>query len=207
MFRIPACLALATVLTACGGGGGGAGSGAAPLPDPTPSTGPLKKYEGAWIAPCEGHSRETTSMVAANNGNTLQLNLKTDFYANTGCTGVIIATATYSGPVITLNFTSTVKNASVKLASGETVTADVDVGGTVAAGQTATITGTGVTSRIVNGKTVWTFAFSEGSAEAQFEPVTGTGTGALTLRNGELWSLTVSGTSGTAFNLENRLTR
>jgi len=207
MYRIPACLALATVLTACGGGGGSAGSGAAPLPDPTPSAGPLKKYEGSWIAPCETHSRETTSMVAANNGNTLQLNLKTEFYANVGCTGAIIATATYSGPVITLNFTSTVKNASVKLASGETVTADVDVGGTVAAGQTVTITGTGVTSRIVNGKTVWTFAFSEGPAEAQFEPITGTGTGALTLRNGELWSLTVSGTSSTAFNLENRLTR
>lgn len=207
MQRIPATFAIAALLSACGGGGGSAGSGTATFPAPAPSGGPLKQYEGTWTAPCGTHTRETTTMAATNGGNSLQFNLKTDFYANLNCTGAVIATATYSGPVVTLDFTNTVQNASIRLTNGETVTGTVDVGSAVANGQTVTLSGTGVTSRIVDGKTVWRFEFSEGSADAQFEPLSGTGTGALTLRNGELWTLVPAGTGGTTFSVENRLTR
>lgn len=197
---------LAVLLSACGGGGGSAGSGTSPLPDPTPAGGPLKKYEGVWLDACDSHSRDSTSIVATNGGNTLLMSVKTEFYANTGCTGAVVATGTYPGPAITLAYASTVQNASLKLPSGEIVTAAVDTGDATASGQSIIFTGSGVTSRLVNGKTVWHIEFNQGSTDVQFDLATGTSKGGLLLRNGELWTVTPSGTGGTAFNVENRLT-
>ena len=206
MQRISVCLALTAMLSACGGGGGSAGSGNTPLPDPTPVGGPLKKYEGAWLDACDSHSRDSTSITATNGGNTLLMTVKTEFYANAGCTGAVVATGTYPGPAITLTYASTVQNASVKLSSGELVTAAVDVGDAAASGQNIIFTGSGVTSRTVNGRTVWHIEFGQGSTDVQFELATGSSKGGLLLRNGELWTVTPSGTGGTAFNVENRLT-
>ncbi|CAN7672927.1 hypothetical protein LJR289_005266 [Pseudoduganella sp. LjRoot289] len=208
MQRIPAgpALALAILLSACGGGGGSSGSGNTPLPDPTPPGGPLKKYEGVWLDACDSHSRDSTTIAAANGGNTLLMSVKTEFYANAGCTGAVVATGTYPGPAVTFNYSSAVQNASIKLPSGETVTAAVDVGDASASGQAIAFTGSGVSSRIVNGRTVWHIEFSQGSTDVQFDLATGTSKGGLLLRNGELWTVTPSGTGGTAFNVENRLT-
>ncbi|MRV75131.1 hypothetical protein GJ700_25785 [Duganella sp. FT92W] len=203
MYRLPAGLVLLTALAACGGGSGGGASGQGL---PTQVAGALQKYEGVWIRPCAAHNRDTMTLAASNGGATLSFTIKTEYFANVDCTGAVVATGTYAQAATVLQYTGTVKDASVRMPNGETVTASVDQGNATATTTPITFTGSGVTSSTVNGKTVWHIQFGQGSTDVQTNLGTGVTSASLALRNGELLVLSVSGNSGNTFNVESRLT-
>ena len=201
MYRLAAGLVLLTTLAACGGGSAGSDQGI-----PTQVAGALQKYEGVWVRPCAAHNRDTMTLTASNSGATLSFNIKTEYFANVDCTGAVVATGTYAQAATVLQYTSTVKDANVRMPSGETVTANVDQGNATATTTPITFSGSGVTSTTVNGKTVWHIQFSQGSTDVQTNLGTGVTSASLALRNGELLVLSVSGNSGNTFNVETRLT-
>src|SRR5438067_13815391 len=93
---LAACLTAA--LTACGGGGGHAGSGTAP-PPPVSTGGNLDAYVGTWTSACASHAIDTAVIArAAASGNALTIAVTTNYYANTACTGDVIATQVWSAP-------------------------------------------------------------------------------------------------------------
>jgi hypothetical protein len=200
MYRLPAGLVLLTALAACGGSGG------SDQGIPAQVAGALQKYEGVWIRPCAAHNRDTMALAAGNNGATLSFTIKTEYFANADCTGAVVATGTYRQPSIVMQYTGTVKEASVKLRNGETVTTSVDQGTTTATSEAIAFTGSGVTSSVVGGRTVWHITFSQGATDVYANLNTGTGKTALTLRNGELLVLEASGNAGNTFDETSRLT-
>lgn len=200
MYRLPAGLVLLTALAACGGGGG------SDQGIPAQVAGALQKYEGVWIRPCAAHNRDTMALATSNNGATLSFTIKTEYFANADCSGAVVATGTYQQPSIVMQYTGTVKEASVKLRNGETVTTGVDQGTTSASSEAITFTGSGVTSSVVGGRTVWHITFSQGATDVYPNLNTGTGKTALTLRNGELLVLEASGNAGNTFDEASRLT-
>jgi hypothetical protein len=200
MYRIPAGFVLLTALAACGGGGG------SDQGIPTQVSSALQKYEGVWVRPCAAHNRDTMTLAASNNGATLSFTIKTEYFANVDCTGAVVATGTYAQAATVLQYTGTVKDASVRMPNGEIVTTNVDQGNATATTAPITFTGSGVTSSVVNGKTVWHIQFSQGSTDVQTNLGTGVTSASLALRNGELLVLSVSGNSTNTFNVESRLT-
>ncbi len=202
MYRLAAGSVLLTALAACGGGSGGSDSGQG---IPTQVAGALQKYEGVWIRPCAAHNRDTMTLVASNAGATLSFTLKTEYFANADCSGAVVATGTYGQAATVLQYTGTVKDANVHMPNGEVVTVNVDQGNATATTTPITFTGSGVTSSVVNGKTVWHIQFGQGSTDVQTNLGTGVTKASLALRNGELLVLSVSGNSGNTFNVENRL--
>lgn len=190
----------AAALTGCGGGGN-SGQGL-----PAQVSNALQKYEGIWIRPCAAHSRDTMTLAASNNGATLAFTIKTEYFANADCTGDVVATGAYTQPATVLQYTGTVKDANVKMPNGETVTASVDQGDASATTFPITFTGSGVTSSVVNGKTVWHIQFSQGSTDVQTNLSTGVTKASLTLRNSTLLVLSVSGNSSNTFDVTSTLT-
>lgn len=195
-----ASAAVATVLTACGGGGN-SGQGL-----PAQVSGALQKYEGVWIRPCAAHSRDTMTLAATNNGATLSFTIKTEYFANSDCSGAIVATGVYAQPATVLHYTGTVKDANVMMPNGEIVTASVDQGDATATNTPITFTGSGVTSSVVNGKTVWHIQFSQSATDVQTNLGTGATKASLALRNSQLLVLTASGNSSNTFTVESTLT-
>lgn len=200
MYRLPAGLVLLTALAACGGSGG------SDQGIPTQVSAALQKYEGVWIRPCAAHNRDTMTLSSSNGGATLSFTIKTEYFANADCTGAVVATGTYKQPSIVMQYTGSIKDASVKLRNGETVTQAVDQGTTTASGESITFTGSGVTSSTVGGKTVWHITFSQGATDVYPNLNTGTGKTALAMRNGELLVLEASGNAGNTFDESSRLT-
>lgn len=195
----------AAVLTACGGGGGGGGgSDAAPT---TAVVGPLTKYEGTWGQGCDSHERDTFTFTASNGGTSLAITEKMEYFANADCTGAIVATGTYAQPEVTAQYTKTEANAPVKMLTGEIVTASVDVVTAVKSGAKVNFTGSGVTSSVVNGETVWHIVFNNNSTDLTVDDVADTAQGALLLLNGELLELSPVNNSATSFNVESRYIR
>lgn len=199
-----AALASAAItLTACGGGGGQDTS----QPTLPPVAQPLAKYEGSWKTACKFHQRETYTLVASSNATQLSILDQSDYYANDDCSGAVVATGVYSQPIAKLLYSSTVANATIKLQSGETVSDTVDRGtGTGSDAALLSFSGSGVTSSVVNGKTVWHIVFNGGSTDVHIESVSGATPGGLLIRGGLLYFLTPQAGSNTAFDASAPLT-
>lgn len=195
----------AMVLAACGGGSGG-GTSSTTVPTDT-SAGPLSKYVGVWNQGCNNHEFVTTTLAATSGGTSLSVTQKTEFFENTNCTGAVVATGTYAQPFLVAQHVRTEPNASVKMLTGETVTASIDVANATASGGAITFVGSAVSSSVVNGKTVWRIAFKEGTLTQTVEIKSGTSQGAFMLRNGEFYTLQVVGNSTTSFAVESRYIR
>ncbi|NRR31224.1 hypothetical protein HSX11_13630 [Oxalobacteraceae bacterium] len=187
------CIAMASVLTACGGGGGGSTDNPAPV-----VTSPFAKYEGEWKDACQFHHRETSSFAVTNSATTIAISNKIEYFDNEDCTGAIVATGVYSQPIARVNYSSTDTNASVKLQNGETVTGVVDRGTAVGTDANVTFTGSGVTSSVVNGKTIFKISYTGGSTEIRIDSISGASPGGLMLRNGQLYILSANGSSYSA---------
>lgn len=197
-----ACVALASLLSACGGGGGG------PTGQNTqPVSAPFAKYEGDWKDVCQFHHRETVTMTASTSGTSVSMSDRIEYFANEDCSGALVATGVYSQPIAKLQYITTETSATVKLQNGETVTGSVDRGVGVGSDATVSFTGSGVTSSIVNGKTVWHIAYAGGSTDISINSVSGATPGGLFLRNGQLYILTSSAGSTTSYDASGALSR
>lgn len=194
--------ALAMLTSACGGGGGSDTS----QPTLPPVAQPLAKYAGAWKTACKFHQRETYTLTTSANATQLSIVDQSDYYDNDDCTGAVVATGVYSQPVANLLYASTVANATVKLQTGETVSDTVDRGTGTATSATLSFSGSGVTSAVVNGKTVWHIVYNGGSTDVHVESVSGASPGGLLIRGGQLYFLTAQANSSTAFDASAPLT-
>jgi hypothetical protein len=200
--KIAILTVIAMGISACGGGGGGSDAAAT-----TAVVGPLTKYEGTWGQGCDSHERTTYNFTASNGGTSLAITEKSEYFDNAGCTGAIVATGTYSRPEIVAQYNKTEANAPVKMLTGQMVTGSVDVVTAEGSGEAINFTGSGVTSSVVNGKTVWHIVYNGGSNDLTVDIKTGSQQGGLLLLNGELLELDLANASATSFNVNSRYIR
>jgi hypothetical protein len=150
--------ALAACLTACGGGGGNAGS-AGPSTPPVSSGGNLDAYVGTWASTCASHAVDTAVIARAPGSNTaLTIAVTTQYYANTACTGDVIATQVWSAAT-TATYVGTVASSIMPGA----VSASVDKVTAQLPQRSVTLTGTFVSHKIIEGQPNWCIDYAGGS--------------------------------------------
>jgi hypothetical protein len=151
--------AIALCLTACGGGGGTAGSGNTPLTPPVSSSGNLDAYVGTWTSACASHAIDTAVIArAAGSSNALTIAVTTNYYANTACTGDIIATQVWSAAT-TATYIGTVASSIMP----GSVSASVDKMTAQLPQRSVTLTGTFVSRKTVDGQPNWCIDYAGGS--------------------------------------------
>jgi hypothetical protein len=202
MKHVLACVAAASVLSACGGGGSAASGPVTP-----PATAPFAKYVGDWKDVCQFHHRETVTVATTTaSATTATLSDRIDYFANADCSGTLVATGVYSQPIATLQYVTTENNATVHLQSGLSLTGAVDRGTGTGSDATVSFTGSGVSSSVVNGKTVWHIAYSGGGTDIQINSVLGATPGGLFLNNSQLYVVTAVAGSTNVFDASAALT-
>ncbi len=189
------------MLTACGGGSGSGAESTVPA-----VAQPFAKYQGAWQAACQFHHRETYTLTSSNNATLLSIVDQSNYYDNDDCTGAVVATGVFSQPIATLLYASTLSNATIKLQSGDNISDTVDRGTGSGSDAQVSFSGSGVTSSVVNGKTVWHIVYTGGSTDVLVDSVSGASPGGLLLRNGQLYFLIAQANSNTAFDASAPLT-
>jgi hypothetical protein len=158
--KIQLCAAaLAACLAACGGGGGNAGSAGGPSTPPVSTSGNLDAYVGTWASACASHAIDTAVVArTAGSANGLTIAVTTSYYANTACTGDVIATQVWSAAT-TATYTGTVASAimpGAAAASIDKVTAQLPQ-------RSVTLTGTFVSHKIIDGEPNWCIDYAGGS--------------------------------------------
>ena len=175
-------------LAACGGGGSDAtgtttGTGAV--------SGYLSKYAGAYSY-CDNHQKSYLSIVEIDSSN-VALELISDFYMDTNCSGNIVGTLTNSSPT-SAKFLST-GSATVKgyPTSASTTAYEVDRVSISVPSLTRTVTGSGV--RTINGQRCITY--TNGSRCFETSTPAQTLLGGLTLTGNMLLLLNATSTGYT----------
>lgn len=145
---------LATLLlTACGGGG----STASP-----PSK--VASYAGVWVGTCDGHTLfDVTFRETAGVKDTLTLTSKTEYYAQTGCTGAVVATETYTADV-TAVFLNSIDAGVVFTPGSASVTTKIDNMSLSMPDYRHKLSGSGVTPKVYNGEVGWCVAYGDRSS-------------------------------------------
>lgn len=182
--------ALALSVAACGGGGGGTPQ------TTTPVAAPFTKYEGNWVSACQFHHHEVYTLTTSSSATVLSFADKSEYFANDDCTGAVVATGVYSGPIASLSYLTTEPNASVKLQTGETVTNSVDRGTGTASTAAVSFSGSGVSNTTVGGKPAWHIVYNGGSIDVVVQTVQGATPGGVMLRTGQLYVLTPQPNTG-----------
>jgi hypothetical protein len=157
------CAALAACLTAslaaCGGGGGNAGSAGAPSTPPASTGGNLDAYVGTWTSACASHAVDTAVVArAAGASNALTIAVTTSYYANTACTGDVIATQVWSAAT-TATYVGTVASSIMPGA----VAASIDKVKAQLPQRSVTLTGTFVSHKIIDAQPNWCIDYAGGS--------------------------------------------
>lgn len=147
--------ALALCLTACGGGGGSAGSAGTPPAPPVPGGGNLDAYVGTWTSACASQAVDTAVIQRpAGSATTLTIDVTTNYYANTACTGDVIATQTWSAGT-TATYLGTVASSITPGPGLPLISASVDKVTTQLPQRSVTLTGTYVSHKILDGQPNW----------------------------------------------------
>lgn len=151
--------ALAACLTACGGGGGNAGSGSNPPTPPVSGGGNLDAYVGTWASACASHAVDTAVIArAAGSSTALTIAVTTNYYANTACTGDIIATQVWSAAT-TATYVGTVASSIMP----GSVAASIDKVTAQQPQRSVTLAGTFVSRKFVDGQPNWCIDYAGGS--------------------------------------------
>ncbi len=155
-----ATAALALLLAACGGGGGHPGSTNDTVGSATAN---LDAYVGTWGSSCASGATDTVVIArAASPANTLTIGLTTQYYANTGCTGDVIATQTWSDAA-TATWTGTVTSSIVPGPGLAPLPATVDKVTAQLPQRTVTLTGSYVSRKTIDGQANWCIAYANSS--------------------------------------------
>jgi hypothetical protein len=153
---------LALLLAACGGGGGHPGStnGA---PGMGSATANLDAYVGTWASSCASSAIDTAVIARpASPANTLTIALTTQYYANTECTGNVIATQTWSDNA-TATWTGTVTSSIVPGPGLAPLPATVDKVTAQLPQRTVTLTGSFVSHKTIDGQSNWCIDYASSS--------------------------------------------
>jgi hypothetical protein len=154
---------LALLLAACGGGGGHPGS-----PNDTTGLGSatanLDAYVGTWASACASHAIDTAVIArAAGTNDALTIAVTARYYANTECTGDVIATQTWSADA-TAAWVGTVTSSIVPGPGMAPMQASVDKVTAQLPQRTVTLAGTSVSHKIIAGQSNWCIDYPGGSA-------------------------------------------
>jgi hypothetical protein len=111
----------ALMLASCGGGGGGDSGGTqATVQIPNPD-----RYSGAWTSDCNNHQQSIWAM--ANYKGTYLVMLPTiNVYAQSNCTGSLVAKVTLATETITMDYVSTLRSLVQLSANSVATSIDVD---------------------------------------------------------------------------------
>jgi hypothetical protein len=154
--------ALALALAACGGGGGNPGSASSPAP-PVSTGGNLDAYVGTWTSACTSHAIDTAVIQrAAASTTALTIGVTTTYYANTTCTGDVIATQVWSADT-TATYVGTVTSSITPAPGVAVISASVDKVTTQVPQRSVTLTGTFVSHKIIDGQPNWCVDYAGGS--------------------------------------------
>ena len=156
----PATAALALLLAACGGGGGHPGSTNDTVGSGTAN---LDAYVGTWASACASHAIDTAVITrAASPANTLTIAVTTQYYANTECTGNVVATQTWSDAT-TATWTGTVTSSIVPGPGLAPQPATVDKVTAQLPQRTVTLAGSYVSRKTIDGQPNWCIDYASGS--------------------------------------------
>lgn len=154
--------ALAMALAACGGGGGNPGTGAPPTP-PVSTGGNLDAYAGTWSSACTSHAVDTAVIQrVAGSATALTIGVTTNYYANTTCTGDVIATQVWSADT-TATYVGSVASSIIPSPGQPVISATVDKVTTQVPQRSVTLTGTFVSHKIIDGQPNWCVDYAGGS--------------------------------------------
>jgi hypothetical protein len=150
----------ALLLAACGGGGGDPGS-TGNSPGLGSATANLDAYVGTWASACASRAIDTAVIArAAGTSNALTIALTTRYYANTECTGDVIATQTWSADA-TATYGGTVTSSIVPGPGMAPLPASVDKVEAQLPQRTVTLTGTFVSHKIIAGQSNWCIDYTD----------------------------------------------
>jgi hypothetical protein len=185
-FALLIAAAIAT-LTACGGGGDGATSA------PTSEQNSLAAYVGDWQGVCNNHSRDQVTVKSVSS-NALTLTVSENYYDLANCTGSIVAIVK-EGADFSAIFNGTV-DTTVQLSPAAPATnLKIDRISLSAPERSRQVTGTAVTTKVVNGISQWCFNYTGGSTCVVNDGTTpaGSASGAFYKDATKFYTLTASG--------------
>lgn len=179
----------ALLLTACGGGNDS---------PPATTASKMAPYVGTWVGECDG--RELPYLTIGEKAgvqDTATYTGKSEFYSQAGCTGTVVATATYSANFSATYNSSTNANLVIPPATAA-VTAKIDHVTLAAPAYSYALTGPGVTRPVTNGQAEWCIAFGDGTSTCfRDEPVpAGPSYGQSVHLNGSKMYIVLSGVAG-----------
>lgn len=174
--KLIALSALAALMTAgCGGGGSDSTSGAgasnppAVNPTPAPAASKLAAYVGTWTAPCDDHEMPSVTITETPGvKDSVDLDLKSEYYKNRGCTGAIVGTETLTAK-FSATYTGTADSGIVFTAGSASVPSKVDLVTVRAPAYSMKIEGPGVVRTIKNGKAQWCMDFGGGNSTCVYD--------------------------------------
>lgn len=169
--KLIALSALAALITAgCGGGGssestsGGAGTSNPPVVIPPPAASKLAAYIGSWTAACDQHELASLTITETPGvKDSIDLDFKSEYYKNSGCTGAIVGTET-RGAKYSAAYTGTADSAIVFSAGSAAVPSKVDLATVRAPAYALKVEGSGVVRTIKNSQAQWCMDFGDGSS-------------------------------------------
>ena len=157
------CAAMTIWLTACGGGGGNPGTGGNPATPPVTTGGNLDAYVGTWTSACTSHAVDTAVIQrVAGSTTALTIGVTTNYYANTTCTGDVIATQVWSADT-TATYVGTVASSIIPGPGQAVISASVDKVTTQVPQRSVTLTGAFVSHKIIDGQPNWCVDYAGGS--------------------------------------------
>lgn len=129
-----------------------------------PGMSSMKAYLGTWSAPCDGRSIERVAISESSTvPDGIELAIATDYYAQLGCSGPIVATETMSARILATH-TGRVDSAIVPYEGAPSFPAFVDLASLTLPGHTRSVTGSAVTHTGINGKAQWCINFGGGNS-------------------------------------------
>lgn len=155
--------AMTLCLTACGGGGGNPGTGGSPTTPPVSTGGNLDAYVGTWTSACASHAVDTAVIQRVPGSATaLTIGVTTNYYADTTCTGDVIATQVWSADT-TATYVGTVASSIIPGPAQAVISASVDKVTTQVPQRSVTLTGTFVSHKIIDGQPNWCVDYAGGT--------------------------------------------
>jgi hypothetical protein len=110
---------------------------------------------GTWASACASHAIDTAVIArAAGTANALAIAVTTTYYANTACTGDVIATQTWSAAT-TATYVGTTTSSINPGAGAAAVSASIDKVAAQLPQRSVTLTGTFVSHKIIDGQPNW----------------------------------------------------
>lgn len=128
-----------------------------------PNTSSMRAYLGTWSGPCDGREIERVAITESPTvPNGIELAIVTDYHAQPGCGGEIVATETMSARIQATHMGRT-NSAIVPYERAPSFPAVIDLASLTLPAYTRSVTGSAVTQTVINGQAQWCINFGGGN--------------------------------------------